>query len=60
MTDFRIDSEAGRIGQFWWFNSNIVERPWMGNQWPWGQEVVHPLGHLWLRSQRPHVYGTTR
>lgn len=22
MTDFSIDSEAGRIGQFWWINSN--------------------------------------
>jgi hypothetical protein len=22
MTDFYIDSEAGRIGQFWWFNSD--------------------------------------
>jgi hypothetical protein len=22
MTDFYIDSETGRIGQFWWFNSN--------------------------------------
>ena len=35
MTDFRIDSEAGRIGQFWWFNSNNVDRIWMGNVSPW-------------------------
>jgi len=35
MTDFSIDSEAGRIGQFWWFNTNNVDRLWMGNVSPW-------------------------
>jgi hypothetical protein len=35
VTDFYIDSETGRIGQFWWFNSNNVERLWMGNVSPW-------------------------
>lgn len=35
MIDFNIDSDAGRIGQFWWFNSNNVERLYMGNVSPW-------------------------
>lgn len=35
MTDFYIDSDTGRIGRFWWFNSNNVDRLWMGNISPW-------------------------
>jgi len=35
MTYFSIDSEGGRICQFWWFNSNNVDRLWMGNVAPW-------------------------
>ena len=26
-----INSDAGRIGPFWWLNSNNVDRFWMGN-----------------------------
>ena len=29
-----IDSDQGRIGPFWWFNSNNVDRLWMGNVSP--------------------------
>lgn len=35
MAQFWIDSDAGRIGQFWWLNSNNVNRLWMGNVSPW-------------------------
>lgn len=30
-----IDSNQGRIGQFWWFNSNNVDRIWMGSVSTW-------------------------
>ena len=30
-----IDSDAGRIGPFWWFNSNNVDRFWMKDVSPW-------------------------
>jgi hypothetical protein len=30
-----IDSNGGRIGQFWWINSNTSEPVWTGNFAPW-------------------------
>ena len=35
MTNFYIDSNTGRIGRLWWFNSDPATPFWTGNFSPW-------------------------
>lgn len=35
MTNFYIDSNTGRIGEFWWLNSDPGTPIWTGNFSPW-------------------------
>lgn len=51
MTDFYIDSDTGRIGKFWWVNSDQNRLFWMGD--------IKPYIKRWFRHWGSCGYGHT-
>lgn len=55
MFKFHIDSDQGRIGKFWWINSNFAEPLYMGNISPWVKRYCIRWGTFGY-AKEPYVY----